>query len=132
VVSDEVRGLLDRFAADIGRVVPLVALWAHGFLALGDFQPGCSDLDLVALVGVTITDTQRQELKLAHEKLIEQVPLADTLHCSYVVESELADAGRRHVTWAHEELFERVVSPVTRQPPGPTCGCVTSGWTWVC
>ena len=92
---DEVRELLDRFAADIGRVVPLIALWAHGSLALGDFQPGRSDLDLVALVGVTISDTQRQELKVTHEKLIKQVPLAGTLHCSYVVQSELADAGRR-------------------------------------
>lgn len=115
---DEVRELLDRFAADIGRVVPLIALWAHGSLALGDFQPGRSDLDLVALVGVTISDTQRQELKVTHEKLIKQVPLAGTLHCSYVVQSELADAGRRHVTWAHEELFERTVSPVSRRELG--------------
>jgi len=70
VGMDDVRGLLDRFAVDIGRVVPMVALWAHGSLALGDFQPGRSDLDLVALVGAAITDTQRQELKLAHEELV--------------------------------------------------------------
>jgi hypothetical protein len=113
--TDEVRELLDRFAAEISLVVPLVALWAHGSLALGDFQPGRSDLDLVALVSATISDKQRQELKRAHEGLIKQVPLADKLHCSYVVRSELADAGRRHVTWAHEELFDRVVSPVSRR-----------------
>ena len=47
--ADEVRPLLDRFTADAGRAVPLEALWAHGSLALGDCQPGRSDLDLVAL-----------------------------------------------------------------------------------
>ena len=48
-LTGELRLLLDRFADDAGGVVPLAALWAHGSLALGDFQPGRSDLDLVAL-----------------------------------------------------------------------------------
>jgi hypothetical protein len=43
------------------------------------------------------------------------VPLAGQLHCSYVVSSELADAGRDHLTWAHGELFARPVSPVSRR-----------------
>jgi hypothetical protein len=58
--TDKVRPLLDRFSADASRVVPLEALWAHGSLALGDFQPGRSDLDLIALVGAS-----RRELSLA-------------------------------------------------------------------
>jgi hypothetical protein len=45
--------------------------------------------------------------------LLGQVPLAGKVHCAYVVRSELADAGRRHVTWAHGDLFDRVVSPVS-------------------
>jgi len=40
--------------ADVGGVLPLVALWAHGSLELGDFRPGRSDLDLVALTGTTL------------------------------------------------------------------------------
>jgi hypothetical protein len=68
--ADEVGPLLNRFAADVSRVVPLVAVWAHGSLALGDFQPGRSDLDLVALVSTTISDTQRQHLQRTHEGLI--------------------------------------------------------------
>jgi hypothetical protein len=43
------------------------------------------------------------------------VPLADKLHCAYVVRSELGDTAREHVTWAHGELFGRVVSPVSRR-----------------
>jgi hypothetical protein len=113
--TDEVRSLLDRFSADASRVVPLAALWAHGSLALGDFQPGRSDLDLVALVAATITGPQRDELKRVHEALISELPLADKLHCSYVPRSGLADVSRPHVTWAQGELFDRTVSPVSRR-----------------
>ena len=90
-------------------------MWAHGSLALGDFQPGRSDLDLVALIGAGITSRQRQELQRTHEMLLGQVPLADKVHCAYVVRSQLADVGRSHVTWAHGELLDRVVSPVSRR-----------------
>jgi hypothetical protein len=84
-------------------------------LALGDFQPGRSDLDLVALVGAAITDARRQDLQRVHETLLRQVPLAGELHCAYLVSSELADAGQSHLTWAHGELMHRVVSPVSRR-----------------
>jgi hypothetical protein len=115
VPTDTVKPLLDRLTADVGRVLPLVALWAHGSLALGDFQPGRSDLDLVALIGAEVTDGQKQELRRMHETLQAQMPLADKVHCAYVVRSELADAGQSHVTWAHGELLVRAVSPVSRR-----------------
>jgi hypothetical protein len=113
--TDEVGPLLDRFSADASRVVPLEALWAHGSLALGDFQPGRSDLDLIALVAATVTGAQRDELKRVHEALISELPLADTLHCSYVPRSALADVGQTHLTWAQGEMFDRTVSPVSRR-----------------
>jgi hypothetical protein len=113
--TDEVRLLLDRFIADASRVVPLEALWAHGSLALGDFQPGRSDLDLVALVAATITGPQRDDLERVHQALISELPLADKLHCSYVPRSGLADVSLPHVTWAQGELFDRTVSPVSRR-----------------
>src|SRR5271170_5534681 len=112
---DQVRPLLERFTADISRVVPLAALWAHGSLALGDFQPGRSDFDLVALVSTDITDAQRRQLRRTHETLIRDAALAGKLHCSYVIRSRLADAGRCHLTWAMGELFDRPVSPVSRR-----------------
>jgi hypothetical protein len=114
VSGGAVRPLLDRFLAAIGQVLPLDALWAHGSLALGDFQPGRSDIDLIAMIGAPITARQRQDLHGAHEAL-EQAPLADKLHCSYMVRDEIADPGRTHVTWAHGELFDRVVSQVSRR-----------------
>ena len=96
-------------------MLPLAALWAHGSLALGDYQPGRSDLDLVALIGTTLTRAQEQDLRRVHEALRSEVPLAEKLHCAYVVRSELGDMDRGHLTWAHGELFTRVVSPVSRR-----------------
>lgn len=107
--------MLDRFAADVGQAVPLDALWIHGSLALGDFQAGRSDIDLVALTAAALTGSQQRDLERVHEALQDKVPLADKLHCAYMARSELADASRDHVTWAHGELYERPVSPVTRR-----------------
>jgi hypothetical protein len=114
-VPSEAGPLLGRFAADIGQVLPLAALWAHGSLALGDFVPGRSDLDLVALTAGSVTGEQRAGLQRAHEALLSEEPLADGLHCSYMVNGEQDDASRPHLTWAFGELFDRPVSPVTRR-----------------
>jgi len=122
-LAEEARPLLDRFMADLS-VVPLVALWAHGSLAFGDFQPGRSDLDLVALIGTALSSAQEQDLRRVHEVLHAQVPLAEKLHCTYVVRTELGDPGRSHLTWAHGELFDRVVSPVTRRELGVGGRCL--------
>jgi hypothetical protein len=120
-----VKPLLERFTADVGGVLPLVALWAHGSLALGDYQPGRSDLDLVALVSEHIGDAEQARLQRTHEALIRDDGLAEKLHCSYVVSSELADPGRSHVTWAMGELYERPVSPISRRElrAGGLCLC---------
>ena len=113
--AEQVRALLGRFVADAGQAVPLVAVWAHGSLALGDFQPGRSDLDLVAVVGERLNDTHLAGLQRVHETLIADVALAGSLHCAYMARAELADPSQPHPTWAHREMFERIVSPVTRR-----------------
>jgi hypothetical protein len=113
--AEPVRALLGRFVADASRVVPLVAVWAHGSLALGDFQPGRSDLDLVAVVGERLSDGHRNGLQQVHSTLIADVPLAAGLHCAYMTRGELADPGQAHPTWAHSEMFDRIVSPVSRR-----------------
>lgn len=113
--AEQVWPLLDRFVADAGRVVPLVAVWAHGSLALGDFQPARSDLDLVAVVGERLSDGHKSGLQRVHEALIADVPLAAGLHCAYPAHGELAGPGQAHPTWAHREMFDRIVSPVARR-----------------
>ena len=113
--AEQVQPLLGRFVADTSRMVPLVAVWAHGSLALGDFQPGRSDLDLVAVVSERLSDRHQADLQRVHGTLIADVPLAAGLHCAYMARGELADPGQAHPTWAHREMFDRIVSPVTRR-----------------
>lgn len=112
---DETGRLLDRFAAEAGEAVPLTALWAHGSLALGDYQPGRSDLDLIALVEAAPGPARQEDLRRVHQALHDQVPLAQKLHCTYVARGEWADTGQDHLTWAHGELFARPVTPVSRR-----------------
>ncbi|MFJ6660000.1 nucleotidyltransferase domain-containing protein [Streptomyces sp. NPDC091377] len=105
--------LLDRFVADLAPHRP-VAVWVHGSLAGGDYQEGRSDLDLVAVLPAPLTARTVWRLALLHARLRAE-PLAAELHCSYLTPQTAAGAGRRHLTWAHEELFRRPVTPVARR-----------------
>jgi hypothetical protein len=111
----ETDRVLKRFVSEIQPAVPTVAVWAHGSLALGDFQPGRSDLDLIAVVESPLDSEQRDRLAGIHQRLLDEEPAAAELHCSYMVASALCEAETRHVTWAHSMLLERPVTPVTRR-----------------
>ena len=115
-MTDEATGqLLGRFVRAVQPVVPLVSVWAHGSLAGGDYQPGRSDLDLIAVLGRPCTAAEEQRLSEMHESLGGAIPLASQLHCSYCAAAELDDPARPHLTWAHQELMRRPVTPVTRR-----------------
>lgn len=115
-MTDEATGrLLGRFVSAIQPVVPLVSVWAHGSLAGGDYQPERSDLDLIAIMSRPCTGAEEQRLGEVHESLGSAIALASRLHCSYCAAGELDDATSLHLTWAHEELMRRRVTPVTRR-----------------
>ncbi|MEV0386187.1 nucleotidyltransferase domain-containing protein [Nonomuraea sp. NPDC050643] len=105
--------LLRLFLEGVEPAVPLVALWAHGSLGTGDYQPGRSDLDLIALVDSPVTMEQWRRIKAVHRAL--EPPLASLVHCSYVARQEMDDLAAEHVTWAHERIFRRPVTAVTRR-----------------
>ena len=107
--------VLKRFVSEIRSAVPTVAVWAHGSLALGDFQPGRSDLDLIAIIEAPLDEAQKDRLVRLHRRLSDEEPAAAELHCSYMVRTALCQAETRHVTWAHSTLLERPVTPVTRR-----------------
>jgi hypothetical protein len=90
-------------------------VWAHGSLAGGDYQPGRSDLDLIAVLGRPGTAAEEKRLSEVHAALRGTSQLASQLHCSYCAAAELDDPARSHLTWAHEELMRRPVTPVTRR-----------------
>ena len=115
-MTDEATGrLLGRFVDAVRPVLPLVSVWAHGSLAGGDYQPGRSDLDLIAILGRPCTAAEEQQLGEVHESLGSASALASGLHCSYCAAGELDDPARLHLTWAHEEFMRRRVTPVTRR-----------------
>ncbi|MCF1596274.1 nucleotidyltransferase domain-containing protein [Streptomyces muensis] len=105
--------LLDRFLHELTSLDP-VAVWAHGSLAGGDYQEGRSDLDLIAVLEGPLTPRTLWRVAKLHARLRSE-PLAAQLHCTYLTPDTMDDADRRHLTWAHQELYKRTVSPVTRR-----------------
>ena len=115
-MTDEATGgLLDRFVSAVQPVLPLISVWAHGSLAGGDYQPGRSDLDLIAILSRQCTAAEERQLGKVHENLGSASALASGLHCSYCAAGELDDPSRSHLTWAHEEFMRRPVTAVTRR-----------------
>ncbi|BCJ34582.1 nucleotidyltransferase [Actinocatenispora thailandica] len=109
--TSPVQPLLDRFVTALREQVGPVAVWVHGSFALGDHQPGRSDLDLLAVVDAA---PDRDRIGQLHRRL-DAEPFADRLHCSYLRRDQLTDPEQCHLTWAHRHLLERPVTPVTRR-----------------
>ncbi|BBB01871.1 hypothetical protein RVR_9484 [Actinacidiphila reveromycinica] len=106
---------LERFVADVRQAVPTVSVWAHGSLAMGDFQAGRSDLDLITVVEAPPGPEQRALLGDMHRRMLAEEPAAAKLHCTYMARAALDGAERSHFTWAHNRLQERPVTPVSRR-----------------
>jgi hypothetical protein len=115
MVEGEVGRLLDRFTKEVRLVLPVQAVWAHGSLALGDFQSGRSDLDLIAVTEETVDLPRRGELRDLHRRLARSSVHGPKLHCTYVDQAFLVEVDRRHPTWAQGRFFDRTVTPVTRR-----------------
>jgi hypothetical protein len=88
-VPPVVRHLADRLDG-LGWVTDLLVA---GSLATGDYVPGVSDLDLVALTGGPVSRARQQMLASLHREL---------------------DRGALHPTWTHGCLVQRSLSRVTR------------------
>ncbi|MET7686139.1 nucleotidyltransferase domain-containing protein [Streptomyces sp. NPDC005423] len=105
--------LLDRFLDALAPLAP-VAVWAHGSLAGGDYQEGRSDLDLIAVLDDPLSPRTVRRVVTLHRALRAE-PLATKLHCSYMAPEALDDPGLPHLTWAHDHVLRRPVTPVTRR-----------------
>jgi hypothetical protein len=99
--ADAVRGLV-------------AGICVAGSVASGDYQPGVSDIDAVALVDRSPRPALREVLVEAHERLARTVEGADALHCVYVARPAVEDLSYRHWTWAFGELFRRPLSGIAR------------------
>ncbi|MER6415403.1 nucleotidyltransferase domain-containing protein [Streptomyces humidus] len=114
-MTNPTDALRDRFLTGLAATVAEpVAVWAHGSLAGGDYQEGRSDLDLIAVLAGPLAPRTVWALARLHARLRGE-PLAPQPHCSYLTPENAAGPERRHLTWAHGELFRRPVTPVTRR-----------------
>lgn len=121
----ETEHVLAGFVAAVRPVAPVLAVWAHGSPAMGDFQPGRSDLDLVAVIGAPLDGEQRDRLESIRRRLSADEPAAAKLHCSYMVAAALPRPGpwRRVRRGLRARAFirreiERILGSVRTGPPG--------------
>lgn len=89
-------------------------LLVAGSLATGDYVPGVSDLDLVAVVAGSVDGARTAHLVEIHQDLDRGSAAGADLGCVYVEESRLLETAARHPTWTHGQLVDRSLSGVTR------------------
>jgi hypothetical protein len=102
------------FAQAVCRVADVIGFYAGGSLAMGDFRPGTSDLDLAAVIATDLDDRRCDDLRELHERFLRQEPSAAKLHCVYLPVGAVADPLTEHLTWAHGELYRRAFTGVAR------------------
>ncbi|HEU4998786.1 MAG TPA: nucleotidyltransferase domain-containing protein [Lapillicoccus sp.] len=126
---EQVPAVVD-LAADLADEV--TGLYVGGSVASGDYRPGVSDIDAVALVERVPDRAQRDGISARHRQLVREVPGAAALHCVYVARPVAQDPARRHWTWAFDELFRRPLSGIARAElladPVVVCGPAPSTW----
>ena len=89
-------------------------LFVAGSLATGDYVPGVSDLDLVAVADGPVGDQRLVRLVEVHRDLDSGIAAGLDLCCVYVDDRSLPDHPTLHPTWTHGELVRRILSGVAR------------------
>jgi len=112
----------------LARLVPLLhaavanellGLYAFGSAVTGDFEPGVSDVDLVAVLAEDPRASVVDDLAEVHRRLVEELPAwNDRIEVVYV--SSRALAGFRERSW-----------PAARISPGEAFHAVTVDPSWV-
>ena len=104
-----VAPIVADFAERVRPIAGVAGFYAGGSIGSRDYRPGLSDLDLVAVIDSPLTRHRREKLRDFHRTL--GVP---KLHCAYVPAGATADVAQKHVTWAHERMFRRPFSGISR------------------
>ncbi|MEU5943339.1 nucleotidyltransferase domain-containing protein [Micromonospora sp. NPDC047548] len=98
----------------LGELGWISDLHVAGSLATGDYVPGVSDLDLVALVNGPVDAHRQSTLMTVHRHLDEGAGAGLHLGCVYVDAMKLSDVRMEHPTWTHGSLVQRILSGITR------------------
>lgn len=84
-------------------------LLVAGSLASGDYIPGVSDLDLVAVTDSPVGADRQATLAALHPRWDRQA-----LGCVYVAADRLGDLSAEHPTWTHGQMVQRSLSGISR------------------
>jgi hypothetical protein len=104
-----VAPVVSGFASAIRDVARVVGFYAGGSIGSGDYRPGLSDLDLVAILREPLTRHRRDRLRDLHRAMN-----VAKLHCAYVPLSGISEISASHVNWAHERMLRRPLSGIVR------------------
>jgi Nucleotidyltransferase domain len=110
----ELPRAVESLSARLAKLGWVRDLLVGGSLATGDYRPGISDLDLVAVVDDPIDSVREARLVGIHSDLDRGVASGADLGCVYVASSALTDTLARHPTWTHGSLVYRTLSGITR------------------
>jgi hypothetical protein len=105
-------------ASRLARLAWVSDLWVAGSVATGDYVPGVSDLDLVAVVDGPVDSAREAVLVSVHRELDLGAAAGTDLGCVYVDASRLPEPAALHPTWTHGVLVQRILSGVTRAELG--------------
>jgi hypothetical protein len=106
--------VLAQFGSELTALGWISDLLVAGSVATGDYVPGVSDLDLVAVTDGSVDDVRRATLTSLHQRLDDTVGKGANLGCVYVDGGRRADLHAKHPTWTHGSLVQRIVSGVVR------------------
>ena len=105
---------LSAFGERLTELGWVTDLWVGGSLATGDYIPGVSDMDLVAVVDGEVDTARQSDLSVIHAELDVGVAAGADLGCVYVDAGVVEVAGAPHPTWTHGALVRRTLSGISR------------------
>jgi hypothetical protein len=106
--------VVDQFADRLTALGWVTGLLVGGSLATGDYIPGISDLDLVALTAAPPDPDRRSTLAALHRDIDNGPGQGLKLGCCYVDATRATDLDLRHPTWTHGSFVERALSGIAR------------------
>jgi hypothetical protein len=104
----------ELFGSELAALGWVSDLLVAGSLATGDYRPGVSDLDLVALTDGPVGEDRQATLGSLHQRLDSAAASGLKLGCVYVDAARVGALGAKHPTWTHGVLVQRILSGVTR------------------
>ncbi|SCF30865.1 Nucleotidyltransferase domain-containing protein [Micromonospora viridifaciens] len=106
--------VVEEFGGELAALGWVGGLLVAGSLATGDYLPGVSDLDLVALVDGPVDAARQAMLATLHRRVDASSGSGLHLGCVYVDTATALDVQVRHPTWTHGQLVQRILSGITR------------------